>query len=148
QTSELGSLLDPAADRAFIIVGVVCLAWRGIIPWWLLAALLAREVVMGITLLARRRAGLGPMAVEFLGKAATLALMYAFPLLLIASLDWWIGDVAWVLGWACSLWGLGLYWVVCVVYVLESRDEIREAGVGEGVTACVTQATSERGAVT
>ena len=56
QTSELGRILDPAADRLLTIVVVIGLAWRDIIPWWLLVALLARDVVKGIAMLWVRRA--------------------------------------------------------------------------------------------
>ncbi|NTV40193.1 MAG: CDP-alcohol phosphatidyltransferase family protein, partial [Demequinaceae bacterium] len=47
QTSDLGRFLDPAADRLLTVVVVLGLAWRTIIPWWLVALLLARDVVMG-----------------------------------------------------------------------------------------------------
>jgi cardiolipin synthase len=128
QFSKIGAWLDPAADRAFIIVTVLGLAWRDIIPWWLLAVLLSREIVMGVALLALRRRGFGPMPVEFVGKAATMALMYAFPLLLLASLGGWVGVAAWVCGWAFSLWGVFLYWVACVVYLQRTWATLHGAG--------------------
>src|SRR5580658_2849298 len=43
QTSRLGQLLDPAADRLYIAATVIALAVRGIIPWWLFVAIAARE---------------------------------------------------------------------------------------------------------
>src|ERR1700678_2591544 len=54
QTSRLGQLLDPAADRLYILVTIIALAVRGIIPWWLFAALAAREVCVALALLVLR----------------------------------------------------------------------------------------------
>jgi cardiolipin synthase len=120
QYSRLGQLLDPAADRLFILSTVFLLGWRTIIPWWLVASLAAREAIMGITLLVLKFKGINPPAVVFVGKAATFALMYAFPLLLLAEQASWVKDAAWVLGWAFAIWGLLLYWFACGVYLVES----------------------------
>ena len=40
--SRLGELLDPFADRLYIVATLLGLALRGIIPWWLVALLAAR----------------------------------------------------------------------------------------------------------
>src|SRR6185437_13543957 len=85
QTSRLGQLLDPAADRLYIVATVIALAVRAIIPWWLVIALAVREVVMAVVLLVLRRHGWGSLQVSFVGKAATLALLYAFPLLFLGA---------------------------------------------------------------
>jgi CDP-diacylglycerol--glycerol-3-phosphate 3-phosphatidyltransferase len=45
----LGSLLDPVADKVFIVVTYGICADRGLIPWWVAAAVLARE--LGVTVL-------------------------------------------------------------------------------------------------
>ena len=87
QQSRIGEVLDPAADRLYIVSTVVALAIRAIIGWWLVAALAARELVLGVVLLLLRRRGYGPLRVSFVGKAATLALLYAFPLLFLGSHD-------------------------------------------------------------
>ncbi|MDR1151777.1 MAG: CDP-alcohol phosphatidyltransferase family protein [Bifidobacteriaceae bacterium] len=117
QYSDLGRILDPAADRAFIAVTAIGLAARGVLPWWLLAVLVAREIVVGIALLILRRRGEPLPQVLFVGKAATLALMYALPMLLLASLGGWYGRAAWIVGWAFAIWGIGLYWVAAAGYV-------------------------------
>ena len=71
QQSRLGELLDPAADRLYIVSTVIALAVRAIIGWWLVAVLAVRELVLGVVLLALRRRGYGPLHVSFVGKAAT-----------------------------------------------------------------------------
>jgi cardiolipin synthase len=126
QVSRLGQLLDPAADRLFIVVTLVGLALRGVVPWWLLAVLLAREVVLGVMLLVLRRHGWGPPPVHLAGKAGTFMLLYAFPLLLLAEWDSWVGTLARVFGWAFALWGVGLYWFAGGLYLAQARRLLRE----------------------
>ncbi|WP_028046389.1 CDP-alcohol phosphatidyltransferase family protein [Cellulomonas sp. URHE0023] len=125
QVSRLGQLLDPAADRLFIIVTLVALAWRDVVPWWLLVALGLRDVVLGIMLLVLGHAGYAPLPVHLAGKAGTFALLYAFPLLLLAELDSWVGVVAGVVGWAFALWGVALYWFAGFLYLAQAARLLR-----------------------
>ncbi|GAA1631584.1 CDP-alcohol phosphatidyltransferase family protein [Georgenia ruanii] len=117
QTSRLGQLLDPAADRLYIFVTLVGLGWRDLVPWWLVVVIAARELVLAGTLPILMRHGYGPLPVHLAGKAGTFALMYAFPLLLLANVPGVVGTVAWTFGWASALWGVGLYWFAAVLYV-------------------------------
>ncbi len=88
QTSRLGQFLDPAADRLLTVVVVLGFLWRGIIPWWLVALLLARDVAMGVALLWWRRRGAAMPNVTFLGKSATFALYVFLPLSYLAYGRW------------------------------------------------------------
>jgi cardiolipin synthase (CMP-forming) len=121
QQSRLGEVLDPAADRLYIVATIVALAVRAIISWWLVAALAARELILGVALLVLRRAGYGPLNVSFVGKAATLCLLYAFPLLFLGSHHSLYAEVARVFGWAFALWGTALYWWAAVLYLEQAR---------------------------
>jgi cardiolipin synthase len=121
QQSRLGELLDPAADRLYIVATIVALAVRAIIGWWLVAVLALREVTLGVVLLVLRRAGYGPLKVSFVGKAATLSLLYAFPLLFLGAHATSYADIARVFGWAFALWGTGLYWWAAVLYIEQAR---------------------------
>jgi cardiolipin synthase len=47
-TSELGKLLDPLADKLLLVAGFVEGAWRELIPWWLTAAVVARDVMIAL----------------------------------------------------------------------------------------------------
>ncbi|WP_307844150.1 CDP-alcohol phosphatidyltransferase family protein [Sanguibacter suaedae] len=122
QVSKLGQVLDPAADRLFILVTLVTLAWRDVVPLWLLGLIVARDVLLLVLLPLLTRHGYGPLPVNFVGKAATFALLYAFPLLLIAEAPGVLGDVSQVLGWAFAWWGVGLYWYSGVLYVVQTRQ--------------------------
>ncbi len=121
QQSALGQILDPVADRLYILAVVVGLALRDIIPWWMAISLPLRDLLMwGLVPLLRTR-GYSALPVHFLGKAATFNLLYAFPLLLLGEGDGVVATLAQVFGWAFALWGIGLYWWAGVLYAWQVR---------------------------
>jgi cardiolipin synthase len=124
QQSRLGQVLDPAADRLYIAATLIGLAVRAIIPWWLVAVLVARELVLGVALLVLRRHSYGALQVSFVGKAATLCLLYAFPLVLLGSHASTVALAARVTGWAFAIWGTALYWWAAVLYLVQARQVI------------------------
>lgn len=109
QYSRLGALLDPAVDRLYILAALLGLGARGIVPWWFVGLLVARDLVLGLCVLVLRGRGYGPFVVTYLGKAATFLLLYAFPLLLLGRADGAWGAVALPLGLAFAVWGTALY---------------------------------------
>jgi cardiolipin synthase (CMP-forming) len=119
QMSKLGTLLDPAADRLYILATLIGLTIRDIVPLWLTLALVGRDVVLALFLPVLRRAGYGPLPVHFLGKAATFNLLYAFPLLLLGDGTSAAATLAKVFGWAFAGWGIGLYWWAGVLYAYQ-----------------------------
>ncbi len=131
QQSRLGQVLDPAADRLYIAATLAALAIREIIPWWLVAVLVLREVVLGVALLVLRRYSIGPLQVSFLGKAATLCLLYAFPLLFLGSHGGTAALVARVIGWAFAIWGTALYWWAAALYLVQARQVIAAVRGGQ-----------------
>jgi cardiolipin synthase len=130
QYSRLGELLDPAADRLYILAALIGLVLRDIIPWWLAALLIGRDLVLALTLPVLRRHGYGPPKVHYLGKAATFALLWAFPFLLLASREGTAADIARPIAWAFTIWGTALYLWSGGVYLWQ----------------CVTLVRADRGA--
>ncbi|MEI2786132.1 MAG: CDP-diacylglycerol--glycerol-3-phosphate 3-phosphatidyltransferase [Candidatus Nanopelagicales bacterium] len=121
QISRVGQLLDPVADRLYILATLVGLLLRGIVPWWFVVILLSRDVLMaGVLWLLKRRDVVG-LPVHFLGKAATFNLLYAFPLLLIGDGSTWWAEAAKIFGWAFAVWGTALYWWAAVLYIGQAR---------------------------
>jgi cardiolipin synthase (CMP-forming) len=51
-TSELGKVLDPMADKLLLVTVFVESAWMGLAPWWLTAAVVARDVSIALGALA------------------------------------------------------------------------------------------------
>lgn len=117
QVSRLGELLDPVADRLYILATLLAFTVGEVVPWPFTAALLARELVLLVALGVLRRHGFGPPPVHYLGKTATFVLLVAFPVLLLAvtapALEPWAGAIGWALAW----WGLVLYWLAGGLYV-------------------------------
>ncbi|HEV2450607.1 MAG TPA: CDP-alcohol phosphatidyltransferase family protein [Streptosporangiaceae bacterium] len=121
QESRIGQVLDPAADRLYIAAALIGLAIRTIIPWWLVGLLAARELAVGVALALARRRGFGVLQVSFVGKAATLCLLYAFPLLFLGAHAGSWATFARVIGWAFAIWGTTLYWIAGTLYLVQVR---------------------------
>jgi cardiolipin synthase len=132
QTSRIGALLDPAADRLYILTTLLGLVLRHIIPWWLAAIIVARDLVLLLTLPGLRKRGLAALPVHYLGKAATFALLYAFPLLLLGAYHGTVADIAKPIAWAFTLWGTALYLWAGVIYLAQYRSITRSAPVPGG----------------
>jgi cardiolipin synthase (CMP-forming) len=124
QHSSLGEILDPVADRLYILAVVVGLALRDIIPWWLAIALPLRDLLLTFTLPVLHRRGFNALPVHFLGKAATFNLLYAFPLLLLGDGDGTLNLLARVFGWAFAIWGTGLYYWAGALYFAQLKHLI------------------------
>lgn len=126
QQTRLGELLDPAADRLYMIAVPIAFGIRGILPWWVIGLLIGREVVLAGTVPFLRSRGITALPTLYLGKAATFALMYALPMLLAGTFGNTLGAIMHPLGWAFLIWGLGMYWWTLVLYwwqtVLVVRD--------------------------
>ncbi len=116
QVTALGKILDPAADRLLTIAVVLALAWRDIVPWWLVFVLLTRDAVVGIALLIGRSRGASAPQVTFIGKLAT-ALLYVFLPLSYLAYDRW--DPVHVLAIVGATVTSALYWAAGLRYVRE-----------------------------
>jgi CDP-diacylglycerol--glycerol-3-phosphate 3-phosphatidyltransferase len=125
QGSRLGALLDPAADRLYIVSTMIALAVREIVPVWLVALLVGREFVLGVALLVLRRYGYPSLQVHYLGKAATLLLLYAFPGLLLADGDGWLATLLEPFAWALTIWGTALYVLAGLFYLIQVAGIVR-----------------------
>jgi cardiolipin synthase len=133
QESRLGALLDPLADRLYILSTIAALTVRGIVPVWLAVALLGRDLLLLAFVPTLRRLGYGStLPVHFLGKAATFNLLYAFPLLLLAAGSGTLATLARPVGWAFTLWGTALYWWAAVLYAVQVRQLVRADGASSG----------------
>jgi cardiolipin synthase len=126
QMSKLGEILDPVADRLYILAVVFGLAWRDIIPWWLALLLPARDLFLWVLVPFLRTRGYSALPVHFLGKAATANLLYAFPLLLLGDGVGVVATLAEVFGWAFAIWGTGLYWWAGLLYAWQVRRLLAE----------------------
>lgn len=127
QTSKLGVLLDPLADRLYIISTLVAFVLRDVIPLWLAALLLGRDLILALCLPVLRHYGYGVLPVHYLGKAATFNLLYAFPLLLLAVGDGLLAEMARPIAYGFTAWGAGLYVWSGALYVAQVIALVRAA---------------------
>ena len=117
QVSRLGQLLDPLADRLLIASVAIALVVREVVPWQAAVLLVARDLVLLCGWPVLRRRGIEPPEVIFLGKAATLVLLFALPVLTLGATGLAVAGAARVVG-LLLLWaGVVMYYLAGAVYV-------------------------------
>jgi cardiolipin synthase len=121
QITELGKVLDPAADRLYIFATLIGLTINGNIPLWLAVVIIARDVMLLLVYPMLASRGYGPLPVHFIGKAGTFALLYALPLLLMADIWPQANFVVLPLAWAFAYWGIAMYWIAGFIYVKQVK---------------------------
>ncbi|MDQ6934459.1 MAG: CDP-alcohol phosphatidyltransferase family protein [Actinomycetota bacterium] len=121
QQSKLGEILDPVADRLYILAVIVGLGFRHIVPWWVVVVIPARDAFLWLLVPFLRTRGYSALPVHFLGKAATANLLYAFPLLFVGEGSSTPATLAKIFGWAFAIWGMGLYWWAGLLYAWQVR---------------------------
>jgi cardiolipin synthase (CMP-forming) len=136
QSSRLGALLDPAVDRIYMVAVPIALAIAGIVPWWFVAILLGRDVLLAATLPVLRSRGLTALPVSYVGKAATFSLMSGFPLVLLGQWGELWSRVILACGWAFLSWGMAMYLWSAVLYLIQVQLVVRH----------LPRATGRRGA--
>lgn len=131
QTTKLGKMLDPVADRLYIFATLLALSATGYVPWWLAGLVILRDLLMLISLPVLASVGYRSLPVHYLGKASTFALLYSFPLLLMGKIFTEAAFIITPIAWAFALWGVALYWWSGFVYlwqlVLLIRKERQKA---------------------
>ncbi|MGA0003157.1 MAG: CDP-alcohol phosphatidyltransferase family protein [Candidatus Nanopelagicales bacterium] len=116
QFSRLGELLDPLADRLYVVAALAALYIRDLLPIWVVVLLILRDVLMSGLLLYLKRLGITGIPVHFVGKAATMNLLYALPLILLGTFSGLVGQLAHIFGWAFLIWGITMYWYAGALY--------------------------------
>jgi cardiolipin synthase (CMP-forming) len=117
QVSRVGQLLDPLADRLLIASVAIALVVRGVLPWPAAVLLLGRDLLLLAGWPVLKRRGIEPPEVVFLGKAATLVLLFALPVLTLGATGLAVAGVAHLLGLALLWAGVVMYYLAGAVYV-------------------------------
>ena len=127
QFSRLGELLDPLADRLYVVAALAALYIRDLLPVWVVVALLLRDALMSLLLVYLKRFGVTGVPVHFVGKAATMNLLYALPLILLGTFSGLVGQLAYIFGWAFLIWGITMYWYAGLLYFRQVIEMKRES---------------------
>ena len=123
QTSQLGRILDPLADRVALVAVSITLVLAGILPLWLLLLLVIPDVVLlSVTLYFFR--GDADLKVTMLGKTRTAALLIGTPMLLLAAaLD---SEFTFVLAWVFLGAGMIMHVIAFRQYMVAVLAKHRE----------------------
>ncbi|HVM14154.1 MAG TPA: CDP-alcohol phosphatidyltransferase family protein [Egibacteraceae bacterium] len=116
QVTKLGKLLDPLIDRVLIATVAVTLLVAGMIPWWLVALVVGRDLALLAGALAVFR-GIPPIPVTRTGKFATACLLGALPGLLLGHMQWPAATFFLVGSWGLAAAGVVAYYTAGVQYV-------------------------------
>jgi cardiolipin synthase len=137
QGSKIGKILDPVADRVLLVAGAVALLIDGSAPRWVLIVVLAREVVISVGVVWLAALGARRIEVQWVGKAGTLALMFALPMFLwLDNVQPGLGhDVLAVVTWCFTIGGLVLSYYAALGYVPIAREALQEGRAGRSVGA-------------
>lgn len=135
QVTEVGKMLDPLADRVFVIALAVALVVHGTLPWGLAVAVTARDVLVLALFPVLDRRGMSRIRVNLAGKTATAWLLFGLSWLAVHA-----GDVSWAIrpvGLVFVAAGAVAYWVSGALYIKEIRSRLRSpdaTGSREGIS--------------
>ena len=118
QTSDFGAKFDPTVDRLYIAAVIIALAIKDYLPWPLVIAIIARDLILFLVIIYQKLRGIPFFEVSFLGKAATFNLLYAFPFLLLEEVAV-IGPWCFAAGWSFAIWGISLYFYTGIQYLVK-----------------------------
>jgi len=124
--SEFGKLIDPVTDRVVLITGILAVGVDGSVPWWLVVAALAREVLVAVAGLVLGAMGARRIDVTWWGKVATFGLYFAFPFLLAGASDVGIADWFRIAGWIIAVPSLIYSYMSAAQYVPLARTALHE----------------------
>jgi cardiolipin synthase len=126
QASTTGKVLDPVVDRLLFFVGIGGIIAVDGAPLWIAVAVLVRESLVSVATVVLALLGARRIDVTRFGKAATLALMFAFPLFLGGTTDLAVAPVLWALGWIAAIPGLALSYYAAALYIPLARAALRD----------------------
>ena len=111
QVTKLGKLIDPLIDRALLATAGVTLLVLGLIPWWIVALVVARDVVLLTASFVIFRQLNPGIAVSNMGKFATACLLIGVPGFLLARMEWVAQDVFVYLAYGYCIVGIVTYYL-------------------------------------
>jgi cardiolipin synthase len=124
--TELGKLLDPLADRVFIVALAVALVAADVLPLWLALAIVVRDALVLSLFPALERRGVPRIPVSFVGKCATASLLLGLTLLAWSETRFPLHEAGFELGFTVTLAGAALYWWSAFMYAREAARGLRE----------------------
>jgi cardiolipin synthase len=122
--TELGKILDPLADRVFIVALAIALVAAQALSWLLAAAIVLRDALILVAFPLLERRGVPRLEVNWTGKTATAALLMGLTLLALNETSFSWAERADVPGLILTVSGAVLYWVAGVMYAREALRRV------------------------
>lgn len=116
QVTRVGRILDPLVDRVLIATTGITLLVAGILPWWVVALVVGRDLAVLAGAIALF-GGIPPIPVTRVGKTATALLLVALPTLLLAGGGGAGADALRLGGALLAAGGVAAYYVAAVQYI-------------------------------
>jgi cardiolipin synthase len=126
QVTKLGKLIDPLIDRAMLATAGITLLVIGFIPWWIVAAFVARDVALLLVGYVMFRGANPNIPVSNLGKFATACLLIGVPAFLLGNMDWSGAGALLYAAYAFSIVGIVTYYAAGWRYAQAART-VRDA---------------------
>ncbi|MDJ0739166.1 MAG: CDP-alcohol phosphatidyltransferase family protein, partial [Gammaproteobacteria bacterium] len=113
----LGGILDALADKLLLVSTFVCLWWLGMFPWWLVLAILARDlvIVIGATIYNFRIETVQP-------EPSLISKLNTFLQIALAAVGMVQLGFGGIPGWLID----GLVWAVMLTVLLSGIGYVRE----------------------
>ncbi len=131
QTSELGKILDPTADRLLLIVAIPALIVDDSIPLWFAVLALVRELLVGGGTVLLALLGAKRIDVLWWGKTGTFAMLFAVPSFLAGESTISIHEFFAVFAYLCGIPGLLISWFAALMYIPLAGEALREIRQGD-----------------
>ena len=138
QGSTLGKIIDPVADRILLGVGVLAIVIDRSVPLWLGLAVVVREALVSVAVLALAALGAKRIDVQWAGKAGTFGFMLAFPLFLAHHATFAWRDRADDFAWICAIPALAFSYYAAATYVPIARRALNEGRLARQASAHAT----------
>lgn len=126
QVSEIGKVLDPTADRIVLLAAGATLLVDGSVPIAVGVVVLVREAAVSLAVLGLAAAGARRIDVQWVGKAGTLLLMFAFPVFLFAESTASWHDTLRGIAWALTAVGIACSYVAAFTYLPAARRALQD----------------------
>lgn len=137
QVTRIGQLADPLIDRLLLATAGLTLAAQGILPWWVILAVVARDALL-LAAAATLFGGNPQIPVTRMGKFATACLLVGIPGFLVAAMDWSGAAIFDPVAWLFTAVGLATYYIAGIMYALTART-LLAAATDQGDRAGATE---------
>jgi cardiolipin synthase len=122
QESKIGKVADPLVDRVLVLCAGLGGALVGALPWWLLALVVLRELLVLVGAVVLAFYGARQLEVSRLGKAGALGMMIALPWFLVGHAHFRLHAEFTVGAWAAAAVGLAMAWAAAFAYIPQARE--------------------------